>query len=131
MDWLRQDLGRTPKDQPIVVVLHIPLLTTFYQATQGATAAAPPGRVVVNNLDVLDAFTDHNLALVLQGHLHVAERLQWRNTTFITGGAICGRWWRGPWQGTPEGFNVITLRDGRIEWEYLAYGWKARRPRNE
>ena len=85
MDWLRQDLGRTPKDQPIVVVLHIPLLTTFYQATKGATAAAPPGRVVVNNLDVLDAFTDHNLALVLQGHLHVSERMQWRNTTFITG----------------------------------------------
>jgi 3',5'-cyclic-AMP phosphodiesterase len=65
---------------------------------------------------------------VLQGHLHVNELLRWKGTTFITGGAICGQWWRGPRLGTPEGFGVLTLHPDRVEWEYLTYGWDARRP---
>ena len=130
MEWLREDLSKISKARPIIAALHIPLLTGFFQATKGATAAAPADRVVVNNIDVLDLFKEHNLVLVLQGHLHVTEMLRWQNTTFITGGALSGRWWRGSWHGTPEGFNLVTLRGDRIEWEYLTYGWQARRPRN-
>ena len=126
--WLQQELAGTPGDTPLVVVLHVPLLTGFYAATKGATFPAPPNRVVTNNTDVLRLFEKHNLLLVLQGHLHVAERLWWRNTTFITGGAICARWWRGPWLGTKEGFNVITLLDNRVDWQYIDYGWQSRRP---
>ena len=128
MAWLREDLSRVPAAKPIIAALHIPLITGFFQATSGATAAAPAGRVVVNNIDVLDLFKKHNLVLVLQGHLHVTEMLRWQKTTFITGGAVSGRWWRGPWHGTPEGFNSVTLHGDRIEWEYLTYGWQARRP---
>ena len=84
----------------------------------------------VYNIDVLDLFKEHNLVLVLQGHLHVTEMLRWQNTTFITGGALSGKWWRGSYHGTPEGFNIVTLRGDRIEWEYLNYGWHARRPTN-
>ena len=97
-------------------------------ATKGATFQAKPNRVVVNNTDVLALFAEHNLVLALQGHLHVSERLRWRSTTFITGGAVSGKWWRGPYFGTEEGFNAITFRRDRVEWEYLDYGWRARRP---
>jgi 3',5'-cyclic AMP phosphodiesterase CpdA len=127
--WLRSELSRLPKTTPLVVVLHIPLLTTFYGATQGTTFPAPANRVVVNNREVLKLFAEHNLVLVLQGHLHAKELMRWRDTTFITGGAVCGKWWRGDWYGTREGFNIVTLNDGRVEWEYREYGWKARRPR--
>lgn len=130
IEWLQEELSRTPRDMPLVIVLHIPLLTVFYEATKGATFGAQPNRVVTNNMEVLKLFANHNLMLVLQGHLHVSERLQWQNTTFITGGAICARWWRGPWHGTEEGFNVITLQDNRIDWQYIDYGWEAKRPRN-
>ncbi|MGD2031767.1 MAG: calcineurin-like phosphoesterase C-terminal domain-containing protein, partial [Gammaproteobacteria bacterium] len=75
-------------------------------------------------------FESHNLLLVLQGHLHVSELIRWGGTTFVTGGAVSGKWWRGSWHGTPEGFTVLTLRGERIDWEYVTYGWKARRPRN-
>ena len=122
--------SRARVDRPvnaIVLATHIPLLTGFYQATEGGTAAAP-NRIVVNNREVLELFADHNLLLVLQGHLHVAEMLRWRGTTFITGGAVCGKWWRGAWQGTGEGFGVLTLRPDRVDWEYHGYGWKAVRP---
>jgi len=130
IEWLQEELSRTPLDMPLIIVLHIPLLTVFYEATKGATFGAPPNRVITNNMEVLELFRNHNLMLVLQGHLHASERLQWRDTTFITGGAICGRWWRGPWHGTEEGFNIITLQGNRIDWQYIDYGWRARRPRN-
>jgi 3',5'-cyclic AMP phosphodiesterase CpdA len=128
--WIREDLASVPPARPIILALHVPLVTGLYQMTEGATEAAPPGRVVVNNLDVIKLFESHKLQLVLQGHLHVSEMIRWGSTTFITGGALSGKWWRGSWHGTPEGFAVVTLRDGQIDWEYVTYGWKARRPRN-
>jgi len=67
-----------------------------------------------------------NRILVLQGHLHVSELLHWRGATFITGGAVCANWWRGPYFGTEEGFNAINLRRDRVEREYIDYGWQAR-----
>jgi 3',5'-cyclic AMP phosphodiesterase CpdA len=122
-DWLRTLLSTTASDVPIVLVLHMPLLTAFFSATQGATFEAKPNRVVINNTEVLELFAGHNLILVLQGHLHVTEALRWRGTTFLTGGAISGGWWRGPHFGTGAGVNAITLRDDRIDWAYLGYGW--------
>lgn len=127
-EWLRGDLSQVPYGTPIIMVTHIPLLTAFYVATEGVGPVAPKSRVVINRHDVLDLMEDHHVILVLQGHLHVKELLIWRDTTFVTGGAVCGRWWRGPWHGTQEGFNIITLTGNRVEWEYIDYGWEARRP---
>jgi 3',5'-cyclic AMP phosphodiesterase CpdA len=131
IEWLKDDLKHVSPNTPIVITTHIPLLSAFYAASRGATFAAPKDRVVVNNVEVLDLFKDHNLLLVLQGHLHVKELIRWRGTTFITGGAICGKWWRGPWFDTNEGFNIITLAGDRVEWEYIDYGWQARRPKSQ
>jgi 3',5'-cyclic AMP phosphodiesterase CpdA len=128
MQWIEEDLAGLSRDRPIILAMHIPLLTGFFQATAGATIAAPAGRVVVNNIDVFNLFRDHNLILVLQGHLHITEMLRWKNTTFITGGALSGKWWRGSYYDTPEGFNLVILKGNKIEWEYLTYGWEARRP---
>ena len=125
-EWIRGLLSSIPSDVPIVLLLHMPLLTTFFGATRGATFQAQPNRVVINNAEVLKLFDRHNLVLVLQGHLHVNETLYWRGTTFLTGGAICGGWWRGSYFGTSEGFSAITLREDRVEWEYVDYGWNAR-----
>jgi len=52
LEWLKEDLATIPHGTPIVLVTHIPLLTSFFGATKGATFAAPGNRVVVNNLDV-------------------------------------------------------------------------------
>lgn len=131
LEWLKRDLSTVTQKTPLVLVTHLPLLTSFFNASQGATFAARPNRVVVNNRDVLEAIGNHNVILVLQGHLHVKEMIRWQNTTFITGGAICGKWWRGPWYGTQEGFNVITLTANQVDWQYIDYGWEARRPVNQ
>ncbi len=129
--WLQQNLSTVSKGTPIIMVTHMPLLSAFYSASEGATVAAKPNRVVVNNCEVLKVLENHNLVLVLQGHLHVNEMIRWRGTTFITGGAICGKWWRGNWYGTEEGFYDITLTGNHVECSYIDYGWEARRPSNK
>lgn len=127
-EWIRNLLASVAVGTPIVLLLHMPLLTTFFSATQGGTFQAPPNRVVINTTEVLNLFAEHNLILVLQGHLHVTEAVQWRGTTFLTGGAVCGNWWKGTYFDTSEGINTITLRGDRIDWDYVDYGWTARRP---
>ena len=123
--WISEDLSKVAHHTPVIVVTHIPLLTAFYAATEGATKPTPAKFVIANNVEVLDAFRRHNLVLVLQGHLHLNELIRWRNTTFITGGAICGRWWQGPRHGTEEGFGIVTLDNNKVAWEYIDYGWEA------
>lgn len=128
LQWLAAELASVPPGISPVVVTHMPLLSAFYTATAGATAAAPPNRMVVNNREVLELLVAHRVPLVLQGHLHVDELLRWRGTTFVTGGAVCGKWWRGSWYGTGPGFGVLTLRPDRVDWAYRGYGWTPRRP---
>jgi 3',5'-cyclic AMP phosphodiesterase CpdA len=128
LEWLKRDLANVRPGTPIVIVTHMPLLTSFYSATKGSTYTAEKNRVVVNNYEVLKIIENHNVVLVLQGHLHVKELIKWQNKTFIIGGAICGKWWRGHYFGTEEGLNLISLRGNRVEWEYIDYGWTAKRP---
>ena len=126
---MKQDLSKVHTSTPVILVTHIPLLTAFYNATAGATFSAKANRVVTNNLEVFKLMENHNVILVLQGHLHHNEMIRFGNVTYIVGGAVCGRWWRGPWYGTQEGFNLLTLTGNRVDWEYIDYGWEARRPR--
>ena len=46
---------------------------------------------------------------------------------YITGGAICGDWWKGKRLGVhPEGFSVVTVAGDDLTWKYVPYGWTAR-----
>jgi len=122
LQWLKEDLSGLAPETPVILLTHMPLLTSFFQATVGGQAAAPANRVLVNNREVLRCFSNHNLLLVLQGHLHINEMLVWNSTRFITGGAICGGWWNGEWHGTFEGYGVITLNENLISWNYYDLG---------
>jgi len=128
MDWLRHDLAQVETHTPIVLVSHIPLLTEVSQIMSDIQYPSPTDRCIVNSREVLDTFRDHHLLVVLQGHLHINEYFRREHTTFITGGSICGEWWRGPWQGTPMGFGVLQLHPDRVEWNYHTYEWIPRRP---
>ena len=131
LEWLKADLAAVDVKTPIVLVTHLPFLTTFFQDPEGAIANAPKNRVIVNGAETLRLFKNHNLILVLQGHTHINELILTRGITFITGGAVCGKWWRGDWHGTKEGFGVVTLRGNQVDWEYVNYGWEVRRPAGE
>lgn len=129
-EWLTRDLEAVGTETPIIVVTHLPLLTIFYQREKNALEPAPADRIVVNGTEVVKLLARFNTKLVLQGHLHICERIEYGGITFITGGAVSGKWWRGSYYGYPEGFGVVTVRGDRFEYAYHPYGWVSKRPPN-
>jgi 3',5'-cyclic AMP phosphodiesterase CpdA len=126
MDWIRKELKHTSETVPLAISTHIPLLTASTQYYEGSTKASDSGTVVANARKVLDLFRDHNLKLVLQGHLHLVEDIYIDGIHFITGGAVSAGWWGGPYLGCEEGFMLLNVRGEDISWKYVDYGWKAR-----
>ena len=123
MNWIRQELSKTPKETPIVISTHIPFLTVFEQKYYGSTLKNDSSLVVANSKDVIDLFENHNLKLVLQGHLHTIEDIYVDGIHFITSGAVCGRWWNGANKGFEEGFMQISINNDQLSSEYKDYGW--------
>ena len=77
-----------------------------------------------NSLELLKLFGDHNLKLVLQGHLHIVEEAYINGIRFITGGAVSASWWEGPRQGMEEGYVLLKIKGEEIDWDYIDYGWE-------
>lgn len=126
LQWIRDDLAKLKPETPIVVVTHIPLVSIMPQITNGPLYAENQSSLVTNQQDVLAPFREMNLKLVLQGHLHALEdnNLMGR-VHFLTGGAVCGRWWRTPDDSElQEGFVKIDVKGDDFSWEYVDYGWE-------
>src|SRR5690554_642988 len=64
MEWLEGDLREVDPGTPIVVVTHIPLITTWKFVNGGSGT-----RSVDNAHEVFELFEGYNLKLVLQGHI--------------------------------------------------------------
>jgi len=125
--WLKNDLEALPAGTPVIVSVHVPLFTIFEQYTEGAMTPPNSSTVVENAKDVFTILSQHNVKAVFQGHTHVLEECTYRGTKYVTGGAVCGEWWRGPRLGVhPEGFCVVDCGATDLKWEYVPYGWKAR-----
>lgn len=123
--WLKNELISTDNLTPIIISTHIPFITSFSQIKAGSQKENERGLVVENSKEVLDLFSSHNIKLFLQGHLHYFEDLNIQNkTSFITGGAVSARWWRGPNDGMEEGFLIVKLIGDEIFTEYFDYGWE-------
>jgi hypothetical protein len=126
--WLKRDLENNGPDTPVVVAVHVPLVTGA--ASYGPFIKTPNQLVIVNAHEVLRLFAGHRILAVLQGHIHVNEVVNFRGIPYICSGAVCGNWWHGTRWGTPEGYTVVSLRDGKISWRYETYGFKSVDPMN-
>ena len=131
LKWLGTDLAALPKATPIIVSVHIPLVSAF--ASYVPALMAPPKHqslTVANANEVLALFEGHNVIGVLQGHTHINENVEFKGVNYVTSGAICGNWWKGTRMGTPEGFTVVSVANGRMTTRYETYGFKAVAPDN-
>jgi hypothetical protein len=127
--WLAKDLSSLQPGSPVIVVVHVPLVTG------AASYAAPrPGKdhqvSVMNAYEVLPLFAGHTILAVLQGHTHINELVTFGGIPYLTRGAVCGNWWHGSRWGTPEGFTVVSLRAGKIDWRYETFGFRSIDPEN-
>jgi Icc protein len=124
LHWLRDDLKSLPPGAPVIGVIHCPLVTAFATYAQIVTEGRKYNTMTVANApEVLEIFEGANVLAVLQGHTHVNEVVDYKKTQYITSGAVCGNWWHGPRLGTPEGFTVVSLREGKIITRYETYGF--------
>jgi Icc protein len=131
LEWLKGDLAAVPDGTPIVVSVHIPLVSAFASYIPlPPVQAAHHSMTVANASEVLALFEGHNVIGVLQGHTHINEMVVWKGVPYNTSGAICGNWWRGTRMGTPEGFTVVTVADGKMTTRYETYGFESVAPEN-
>jgi Icc protein len=126
LKWLSGDLSALAAGTPVIITVHIPLVTSYASYLPEAATPSPHHSLTVANAnEVLDLFEGHNVIGVLQGHTHINELVQWKNVPYITSGAVCGNWWKGIHLGTPEGFTLVTLANGKLTTRYETYGFKA------
>jgi hypothetical protein len=137
LDWLSTDLIKLPPGAPVIVTAHVPLVTGFASYTApntGGSGTTPPSAhpqlVVANAWEVLPLLEKHNVLAVFQGHTHVNEVVSFHGIQFITSGAVSGNWWHGTRLGTPEGFTVVSLRNGKLSYSYETYGFQTIDPQN-
>lgn len=126
LDWLTADLAALRPHTPVVVSVHVPLVTAIgsYSPAKGRFVIPEYG----NGPQVVELLTRYNTLAVLQGHTHINETVLWRGVPFITSGAVSGNWWHGPRWGTPEGFTVCTVAHGKLTTRYEASGFQSIAP---
>ena len=130
--WLAADLQNAGRQTPVMAAIHVPLVTAFQTYAERLAANQKYNTLTVANApEVLAKFQGYNVIAVLQGHTHVTEIVEHKNVKFITSGAVCGNWWHGPRMGAPEGFMVVSLRDGKISTRYETYGFHSVDPREK
>jgi Icc protein len=127
IEWIKTELSKTDKLTPIVISTHIPFITANTQKYEGTTVANDSSNVIYNGKEVLDLFRDHNLKLVLQGHLHTVEDINIDGIHFITGGAVSAGWWQGPNRQFQEGYVLVTAEKNDFTWKYIDYGWEVKK----
>lgn len=101
--WLKADLALTPPEVPLVLFCHQSLATL---------ADASALREILAGRKVLAGFC---------GHLHETLVKKLGDIPVYHTGALSGSWWSGanP-DGTPQGFALIRLADGAVDYVYSA-----------
>lgn len=126
LQWIKEDLQTVAAQTPIIIMMHVPLITTLSQWYGGGTNANDDKVAAVDSHRLLRLFESKNLRLVLQGHLHYFEALNVLNkTTFITAPSVSGKWWRSKQHNVEEGFIKINVDGDKVDYEYIDYGWEA------
>ena len=124
LSWLQADLKAVGPTKPIIVMTHVPILSAVLQIVPDPWKTAPT-YLITNSQEVLGILAPYNVKAVLQGHTHIRENVIYNGCQFLTSGAVCGNWWKGPRLGHPEGFAVVTVKADTVSWRYETYGFIA------
>ncbi|MCC6547882.1 metallophosphoesterase [Candidatus Sumerlaeota bacterium] len=129
-DWLSGELDASPKETPICILSHIPIIsvTPFFFVKNivkdhnfnliGALAHQDVQRI-------RDLFAKHsNIRLCLSGHDHLTDRVEYNGITYICNGSVCGNWWKGRFVDCDPGFAIVRFyADGTFDNHYQTYDW--------
>jgi len=130
-EWLKQDLARVPAGTPTLVLSHIPIIsaTALFESREPKSLkrSIPAGWMFTDAMRVKTLFARHpTVKLCISGHMHLVDRVDLSGVTYLCNGAVSGAWWKGKHQDCVEGYALLDLfDDGKAEWAYMPYGWKA------
>ncbi|WP_267424276.1 calcineurin-like phosphoesterase family protein [Methylobacterium sp. GC_Met_2] len=122
LTFLRNLLAEIPRDDLIVLAMHIPLVTD--------TTPDDPHGITTDRAELLDLLAGRKV-LSLAGHTHTTEHhypAQGHHHHVLT--AVSGSWWSGPdtrtgipsadsRDGTPNGFHLLSVRGTDYTTRYL------------
>lgn len=132
-DWLKDDLKNTPKETPVCVFSHLPILSVtssvYGEECKKANDIVIPAVWQHSDCWAISEVFRHypNVKLCLSGHMHTQDRVEYRGVWYICGGAASGAWWQGSEYGFPPCYGQVTLYpDGAFDYEFVDYGWTVR-----
>jgi len=123
MAWLRADLAAQPEDRPIIVGVHIPIVSTYPERRKHSPKDAPYWEVT-NDQDLRELFARHNVRLVLQGHMHENERATVGGVEYVESISLSGSWFKagaGFERGvdnSPRGYRIVSVDGAKITHRY-------------
>jgi Icc protein len=128
--WLQGDLKSAEPARPVLLLSHIPILSAsaYLDGDNEKTGdwVVPGAWMHIDARKIKDLFLQHrNVKLCLSGHIHLVDLVEYLGVTYLCDGAVCGGWWKGPYQECEPGYGVVDLyADGGFEHQYVTYGWE-------
>jgi hypothetical protein len=122
--WLEHDLALVNDGRTVIVLTHIPPLSTLYDR-RGEETQTPTGMIINRSAlyELLDPFDAH----IISGHVHENEHRNAAGLHEHVVGTACGAWWTGPicYDGTPSGYAVYDVDGSSVQWHYKSTGHDA------
>ncbi|MBK8476521.1 MAG: metallophosphoesterase [Opitutaceae bacterium] len=126
--WLARDLAKTPATTPVCLLSHIPILSScvFFDDDLVASGSwlVPGSWMHTDARRLKDLFKRHpNVKVCLSGHVHLADDVRYLGVRYLCNGAVCGGWWKGPYQEFAPAYALVDFYDdGSVENQLVAYG---------
>ena len=120
--WMAADLATVERGRTVVVLQHIPALSTADARTTNASRPGPGSSQM--NREAVYRLLEPYRGYIVSGHQHEMEHVREGGATHVVSGAVCGAWWSGPIcrDGTPNGYLVLDGDDEAVSWRYKSTG---------
>ncbi|WP_254562191.1 metallophosphoesterase family protein [Dyadobacter diqingensis] len=123
--WLENELKTTDVNTPVLVLSHIPILTATLMIEDDVVNKWQMlgGDMHTDTSKIIKLFYQHpNVKICLSGHIHLRDKVQYNNVTYICNGAVSGAWWKGNRRETAPGYGIVDLfADGSFQERYVNY----------
>ena len=96
--WLANELKNTDPSMPVLVLSHVPILTATLMIKDNIVNKwqMSRGDMHTDTAKIIDLFYQYpNVKICLSGHVHLRDKVQYNNVTYICNGAVSGAWWNG------------------------------------
>ncbi|HTF20356.1 MAG TPA: metallophosphoesterase [Chryseolinea sp.] len=132
-EWLQGELKHIPKERPICVFNHVPIMSIgamlyHTQRTPIAEVKFPSADMHLDHQRIKNLFFKHrNVKLCISGHVHYVDSIEYLGVKYQCNGAVSGNWWRDSFvlDEFPPVYSIIDLfDDGTSECQSIYYQYQ-------